>query len=202
MASTLTKRELSEEILFGGADAKALELYVKSVKQSNALSPKAGVAGLSVVSLPDFYPGFQKEPGNVNDNSLPSIHLPSFPSSAPEAVPSRGTRKAPLVVRVNRILQTALIAMCGLAILGYGVDVAVSSDVTRSQEQARRLSEENSELSAKLLKTVAYYSLQQSGPARFGLRSPEHVLIVPEKTTGKVKAFKPSKYHLPLMSGY
>jgi hypothetical protein len=198
MASTLTKRELSEEILFGGDDAKALELYVKSVKQSNALSPKAGVAGLSVVSLPDFY----KDSVNVNDNSLSSIHLPSFPSSAPEAVPSRGTRKAPLVVRVNRILQTALIAMCGLAILGYGVDVAVSSDVTRSQEQARRLSEENSELSAKLLKTVAYYSLQQSGPARFGLRSPEHVLIVPEKTTGKVKAFKPSKYHLPLMSGY
>jgi len=106
------------------------------------------------------------------------------------------------MVRTNRLLQTALMAACGLVVLGYGLDVAVSNDVTRQQEQVRRLGEENSELSAKLLKTVAYYSLQQSGPARFGLRSPEHVQMVKEAPPVKVKAFKPSRHHLPLMSGY
>jgi hypothetical protein len=183
MASTLTKRELSEEILFGSAEAKAREQLVKSSRQHSA--------GLNVVSLPEFHGRDELSPRR-------SILEPV----APPTVPARSTRKAPLTVHVNRILQTTLFGMCGLAILGYGLDVAITHDVTGQQEQVRRLSEENSELSAKLLKLVGYDSLQKSGAARLGLRAPEQVLIQPEISVPKVKAFKPSRNHLPLMSGY
>jgi len=184
MASTLTKRELGEEILFGSAEAKAREQLVKTARQQHP-------AGLNVVSLPEFHRGDEL-----------SNRRPIVEPVAPPTVPARSTRTAPLTVRVNRILQTVLFGMCGLAILGYGMDVAVTHDVTRQQEQVRRLSEENSELSAKLLKTVAYDSLQKSGPAQMGLHLPDQVLIAPETAVPKVKAFKPSRNHLPLMSGY
>jgi hypothetical protein len=186
MASTLTKRELSEEILFGSAEAKAREQLVKTARHSPAQHP----AGLNVVSLPEFH---RDELSN---------RRPIVEPVAPPTVPGRSTRTAPLTVRINRILQTVLFGMCGLAVLGYGLDVAVTHDVTRQQEQGRRLSEENSELSAKLLKTVAYDSLQQSCPARQGLQLPEQVVIAPETAVPKAKAFKPSRHHLPIMSGY
>jgi len=116
--------------------------------------------------------------------------------------PDRDSRKAPLVVRVNQILRTSLIAFCGLAIVGYGLDVARTNDVTRLQEQARRLSEQNSELSAQLLRAISFEGIQDSVVGRHGLQVPEHVLIVPEVAAPKLTAFKPNKHSLPLMSGY
>jgi len=191
MASTLTKRELSADFLFGSAEARTGE-FVSGTSRQVHLPGESSDHGLA--SLPEF----------------PTAETVAYLSSKLKAdqpvvsipAPARSTRRAPVMVRVNRVLQTALIGACALVVLGYGLDVAVSNEVTRQQEQTRRLSEENSELSAKLLKMVAYYSLQQSGPARFGLRSPEHVLIVKEANPVKAKAFKPSKSYLPLMSGY
>jgi hypothetical protein len=190
MANTLTKRELSEEILFGSPEAREREQLSKLARQTRAATSQ----GLGVVRLPEFR--------SAHSADVETSPFRTAPHVVPVPGPSRSTRRAPWMVRTNRLLQTALMAACGLVVLGYGLDVAVSNDVTRQQEQARRLGEENSELSAKLLKTVAYYSLQQSGPARFGLRSPEHVLNLPVKEAQKVKAFKPSRHHLPLMSGY
>ncbi|MBA3859845.1 MAG: hypothetical protein C0507_23295 [Cyanobacteria bacterium PR.3.49] len=117
-------------------------------------------------------------------------------------VQQRDSRKAPLVVRVNQVLRTSLIAFCGLAIVGYGLDVARTNDVTRLQEQARRLSEQNSELSAQLLRAISFEGIQDSVVGRHGLQVPEHVLIVPEKAAPKLSAFKPNQHSLPLMSGY
>ncbi|MBA3993633.1 MAG: hypothetical protein C0469_08905 [Cyanobacteria bacterium DS2.3.42] len=120
---------------------------------------------------------------------------------APQA-PERDARKAPLVVRVNQVLRTSLIACCGLAILGYGLDVARTNDVTRLQEQARRLSEQNSELSAQLLRAISFEGIQDSVVGRHGLQVPEHVLVVKEVAAPKLTAFKASKHSLPLLSGY
>jgi hypothetical protein len=196
MASTLTKRELSEEILFGGPEARAREHISKLAKQyrTGQFSQIATTQGLGVVRLPEFR--------SVQALTLEPAPLHSAPRVVPVPTPSRSTRRAPWTVRINRVLQTALMAACALVVLGYGLDVAVSNEVTRQQEQVQRLGEENSELSAKLLKMVAYDSLQQSGPARFGLRSPDHVVIVPEAEPAKAKPFKPTRHHLPLMSGY
>jgi len=193
MANTLTKRELSEDILFGSPEAREREHLSRMAKQTRGGSA-ASSQGLGVVRLPEFRSG--------NTSTLEASPFRTAPHVVPVPGESRSARRAPWMVRTNRLLQTALMAACGLVVLGYGLDVAVSNDVTRQQEQVRRLGEENSELSAKLLKTVAYYSLQQSGPARFGLRSPEHVQMVKEAPPVKVKAFKPSRHHLPLMSGY
>lgn len=126
----------------------------------------------------------------------------SRPHLTPVAVPSRESRRAPLVVRVNTALRTALIALCGVVIFGYGFDVARTNDMTRMQEQARRLSEQNSELSAQLLRAISFEGIQDSVLGRCGLRVPEHVLIVKEITPPKMSTFHPSKYHLPIMSGY
>ena len=120
----------------------------------------------------------------------------------PQPVPARQTRRAPLAVRLNRVLRTGLIAMCGLAIFGYGMDVATSNDVGRLQEQARRLNEQNSELSAQLLRAISFQGIQDSVVGRFGLRVPDKVCIVPEKAPPMVPAFATSKHHLPVMSGY
>ncbi|HEY9785263.1 MAG TPA: hypothetical protein V6D17_07670, partial [Candidatus Obscuribacterales bacterium] len=105
-------------------------------------------------------------------------------------------------VRINRVLKTTLIALCGVAIAGYGFDVAYTNDISRLQEQARRLSEQNSELSAQLLRAISFEGIQDSVVGRFGLRVPEHVLIVKEIAPPKMTAFRPSQHHLPIMSGY
>ena len=114
----------------------------------------------------------------------------------------RQQRKTPVLVQVNRALQAALIAMCGVAILGYGFDVADSNKVGKAQEQVRRLSEQNSELSSNLLKVVSYQGLQDGLVGKSGLRVPEEVKIVPEVSAPKLIVFKPAKHHLPLMSSY
>jgi hypothetical protein len=193
MANTLTKRELSEDILFGSPEAREREQLSKLARQTRVAQSTTS-QGLGVVRLPEFR--------SAQPDTFESSPFHAAPHVVPDSTPARSTRRAPWMVRTNRLLQTALMAACGLVVLGYGLDVAVSNDVTRQQEQATRLAEENSELSAKLLNAVAYYSLQKSGPARFGLRSPETVIIAPEVQPVKVKGFKPSRHHLPLMSGY
>lgn len=124
------------------------------------------------------------------------------PQVAPNTVPQRQSRRAPLVVRINRALRTVLVAACGLAIVGYGFDVASSNDVGKLQEQARRLNEQNSELSAQLLKAISFQGIQESVLGRFGLRVPEQVLIVNEVTPPPVPKFESSRHHFPIMSGY
>lgn len=130
------------------------------------------------------------------------------PSPKPHLVPlespgkRKSSRRIPFLVRVNKAIQTGLVALCGLAICAYGLDVVVTHDVSKSQEQARRLSEQNSELSAQLLKSISYGELQDSVVGRFGLRVPDHVLIVKELAAPEAPAFKPHRHQLPLMSGY
>lgn len=111
-------------------------------------------------------------------------------------------RRVPVIVRVNRMIRTLLVTFCGLALLGYGLDVAASSEVGKLQEQARRLSEQNTELSAQLLRAISFQGIQASVVGRAGLRVPEHVLIVKEEQPPVVPAFKPNKHFLPLISGY
>ncbi|MBI4532375.1 MAG: hypothetical protein HY711_00390 [Candidatus Melainabacteria bacterium] len=120
----------------------------------------------------------------------------------PYLVPTRKSRTTPLIVRVNYVLRTTLVALCGLAILGYGLDVAVSNDVGRLQEQARRLSEQNTELSAQLLRVISFQGIQDSVLGRFGLRVPDKVLIAKEIQPYPLTAFTPQKHHLPLLAGY
>ena len=86
----------------------------------------------------------------------PKVTPVQRPHVVPPTVPQRQGRRAPLVVRANRILRTALVAFCGLAIVGYGFDVAASSDVGKLQDQAKRLNEQNSELSAQLLLSLIH----------------------------------------------
>ena len=118
------------------------------------------------------------------------------------AVPSRQNRRAPLVVRANRTLRTVLVAFCGIAIVGYGLDVAASNDVGRAQEQSRRLNEQNTELSAQLLRAISFQGIQDNVLGRFGLRVPEQVIIAAEVKPPAVPTFKAGKHHLPIMSGY
>ncbi len=106
------------------------------------------------------------------------------------------------MVRANRILRTALVAFCGLAIVGYGFDVAASNDVGKLQDQAKRLNEQNSELSAQLLKAISFQGIQDSVLGRFGLRVPEQVLIVKEVAPPEVPQFQASKHKYPIMPGY
>lgn len=112
------------------------------------------------------------------------------------------TRHVPLVVRANRAMRTVLIGLCGLAILGYGLDVAASNDVGKMQEQARRLSEQNTELSAQLLRVISFQGIADSMHGRCGLRVPDQVMIVKEVQPYPLSAFEPAKHHLPVLSGY
>ncbi len=127
---------------------------------------------------------------------------PARPTLVPSAVPSRQNRRAPLVVRANRTLRTVLVAFCGIAIVGYGLDVAASNDVGRAQEQSRRLNEQNTELSAQLLRAISFQGIQDNVLGRFGLRVPEQVIIAAEVKPPAVPTFKAGKHHLPIMSGY
>jgi hypothetical protein len=96
----------------------------------------------------------------------------------------------------------ALIALCGLVILAYGLDVSTSNEVGRMQDQARRLNEQNSELSAQLLKIISFQGIQDNVLGRTGLRAPEEVIIVREIQAPPMLNFEPKKHRLPLMSGY
>ncbi len=121
---------------------------------------------------------------------------------APVFISQPKSRQIPWPVRINKTLRTALMALCGLAILGYGFDVAASTEVSKLQEQARRLSEQNTELSAQLLRVISFQGIADSVSARKALRVPEQVMIVKEVLPPAMVQFEPRKHHLPVMSGY
>lgn len=131
--------------------------------------------------------------------SAPAQHIYVVPDWTPT---TRPTRRVPLISRVNRVVRNVLITMCGLALLGYGLDVAASNDVSKLQGQARRLSEQNTELSAQLLRSISFQGIQASVVGRTGLRVPPHVLIVKEAEPATPEPYKPLRHYLPLMSGY
>lgn len=152
--------------------------------------------------------GLASEPQTSTHNVAPAAVLLPSPNShnhlqaLPDWSPRRQKRTVPVVVRVNRLLRTLLVTFCGMALLGYGLDVASSSEVGKLQQQARRLSEQNTELSAQLLRAISFQGIQASVVGRAGLRVPEHVLIVKEVQPPVVKQFTPNKNYLPLMHGY
>lgn len=134
----------------------------------------------------------------VQVQSKPKPHLVPLPSQEKR----KSSRNLPFMVRANKCLQTVLVAMCGIAICSYGLDVVVSHDVGKLQGQARRLSEQNSELSAKLLKSISYGELKDSVVGRFGLRVPDQVHIVKNVEAPEAKSFFAHRHDLPLISGY
>lgn len=126
----------------------------------------------------------------------------NYPHALPEWTPQIHARRVPVLVRANRLLRSLLVTFCGVALLGYGLDVAASSEVAKLQEQARRLSEQNTELSAQLLHAISFQGIQANVVGNSGLRVPEQVVIVKEVQPPLVPPFKPNKYYLPVMSGY
>lgn len=131
----------------------------------------------------------------------PRVETPVF-NELPDWTPRTHSRHVPFLVKINRILRALLIACCGLALLGYGLDVAATAEVSKLQEEARRLSEQNTELSAQLLRAISFQGIQSNVVGRAGLRVPERVIIAKEVKPQAVQEFKPRKHFLPLMSGY
>ncbi|MBX9686583.1 MAG: hypothetical protein K2X27_07760 [Candidatus Obscuribacterales bacterium] len=129
------------------------------------------------------------------------IETASF-KELPDWTPRTHSRHVPFLVKMNRVLRAILIACCGFALLGYGLDVAASAEVSKLQEQARRLSEQNTELSAQLLRAISFQGIQASVVGRAGLRVPERVIIAKEVKPQAVQEYKPRRHFLPLMSGY
>lgn len=120
----------------------------------------------------------------------------------PDWTPRTNVRHVPFLVKANRVLRALLITCCGFALLGYGLDVAASAEVSKLQEQARRLSEQNTELSAQLLRAISFQGIQANVVGRAGLRVPERVIIAKEVKPQAVREYKPRKHYLPLMAGY
>ncbi|CAN5435606.1 hypothetical protein BH11CYA1_BH11CYA1_36150 [soil metagenome] len=197
MVNTLPRRRVNE-------DQPVSFAYGKSNNDSAARVSVARVALVENMQPATTYPvafGYGQ-----SQSAQVAVQAPApsrgRPHLVPIEAPKRKTRKAPFLVRVNRTLQASLIALCGLAILGYGFDVSSSSEVSKVQDQVRRLSEQNSEQSYDLLKRVSYQDIQASVTGSTGLRVPEEVKIVKEVTAPKLNPFKPAKHQLPLMPGY
>ena len=131
----------------------------------------------------------------------PRVEEPPI-TQLPDWTPRSYTRHAPFLVKINKVLRAVLIACCGLALLGYGLDVAASNDVSKLQEQARRLSEQNTELSAQLLRAISFQGIQANVVGRAGLRIAERVIIAQEVKPNAVQKYKTRKHYLPLQSGY
>lgn len=132
----------------------------------------------------------------------PQVETTAQFKELPDWTPRVHNRHVPLLAKVNRVLRATLIACCGMALLGYGLDVAATAEVSKLQEEARRLSEQNTELSAQLLRAISFQGIQSSVVGRTGLRAPEHVIIAQEVKPHAVPEYKPRKHFLPLMSGY
>jgi hypothetical protein len=111
---------------------------------------------------------------------------------------SHRARRVSILMRINRLLRAVLITFCGVTLLGYGLDVASSSEVAKLQEQARRLDEQNTELSAQLLRAISFQGIQANVVGHAGLRLPEHVIIVKDVQPPVVPPFSPNRYYLPL----
>lgn len=138
----------------------------------------------------------------TSPQAVSPIPRPTAASKLPDWTPRTNNRQTPILVKINRVLRAILVACCGLAILGYGLDVAASAEVSKLQEQARRLGEQNTELSAQLLRAISFQGIQASVVGRAGLRVPERVIIAKEVKPLYVKPFRARKHYLPLMSGY
>lgn len=138
----------------------------------------------------------------ISDSARP---VTTTPDARPYLVPLEGkpkTRKTPLLVKVNRALQATLIALCGLAIASYALNVHQAHDVAGLQDQVRRLNEQNSELGNRMLKFFSYQGITDSVAQHKGLRVPTTVIPVREVKAPKMNAFKAAKHHLPLLSSY
>lgn len=194
MPSTLSSRKISYEELAQYTAHKSSNEAVSGVNLPTFSRTQRSAARAQHLALA----GNTQQKPHVVQRPVPQ----RAPQVAPKAVPERQTRRAPLVVRANRALRTVLVALCGVAIVGYGLDVAASNDVGRLQEQARRLNEQNSELSAQLLRAISFQGIQDNVVGRFGLRVPEQVTIVQEVPPPKVPHFQASRHHLPIMAGY
>jgi hypothetical protein len=131
----------------------------------------------------------------------PPQATPTF-NELPDWTPRFNSRHVPFLVKMNRILRAILVTCCGFALLGYGLDVAASAELSKLHEQARRLSEQNTELSAQLLRAISYQGIQANVVGRAGLRIAERVIITHEVKPQAVPEFKPRRHYLPLMSGY
>jgi hypothetical protein len=146
-------------------------------------------------------------PDTSYEYSYPSglqVNIPGQFLGQPDSYHSspRKTRQIPVLVRTNKALLTLLVASWSILFVGYGFDVAASNDVSKLQDQARRLGEQNTELSARLLKVVSFQGIQDSTLGRFGLRVPEQVLIIKEIPSYHVPKTSPQKHHLPLIPGF
>lgn len=194
MPSTLSVRRIREE---------DIDSYVSSTDSESAAKVNLPNFARSRAYGPQIKHGRSQLHAVHPAGAKRSTHLqPARPILVPSAVPSRQARRIPIMVRANRVLRTALVAFCGIAIVGYGLDVASSNDVGKMQEQARRLNEQNCELSAQLLRAISFQGIQDSVVGRFGLRVPEQVVITHEVAPPEVPAFKASQRRLPIMSGY
>ena len=193
MQSTLSIRRLAED---------ELDSYMQG--SSNELATHSAVA-LPTFSKPhvvsDNYGQTAVKPAGGRFQVGPST-APARPKLVPPIVPVTKGRRAPLVVQANRALRTVLVALCGMAIVGYGLDVASSHDVSKLQDQARRLNEQNSELSAQLLSAISYQGIQENVLGKSGLQTAEHIVVVKELAPPKMPTFKLTKHQLPIMSGY
>jgi hypothetical protein len=205
MVSTLARNRVREDLPVSFANNKS----------SRDSFSKVGAASATRVTLVDSaalknamgtYPvSFTTSTGDslLNGSAVRQpVQAPARPHLVPVETPQRRLRKSSVLVRANRTLQATLIALCGIAILGYGYDVAATHDVGKLQDQVRRISEQNAEYSANLLKAVSYDGIQNSVTGHKQLVVPEDVKIVPEVSAPKLKPFKAAKDHLPLMSGY
>jgi hypothetical protein len=188
-------------------------LSVRSIRQEDIadyLNGGASAVADTGVALPTFPRSAQNSvdktsrPGRqLNAAAGRTIHVaPTRPQLVPQIVPTPQGRRTPLVVRANRALRTVLVALCGVAILGYGLDVASSHDVGKLQDQARRLNEQNSELSAQLLKAISYQGIQENVLGKFGLQTAQHVIMAHEVPPPKVPVFKGNKHGFPVMAGF
>jgi hypothetical protein len=142
-----------------------------------------------------------------------AVSLPIFVKQTPTLVSAeieeqakRPSFKAPLLMRINRILQIILISLSAIAIVAYSLDVMMTHNLTVCQEKAHRISEQNCELSAKLLKSISFQGIQESvlghSAKQSSLHVPEEVLVASELAPVQYRRFVPTKHHLPLMSGY
>lgn len=132
----------------------------------------------------------------------PPVETSAAFKELPDWTPRVHNRHVPLLVKVNRVLRAVLIACCGLSLLGYGLDVAATAEVSKLQQEARRLSEQNTELSAQLLRAISFQGIQSSVVGRAGLRVPDRVIIAKEMKPNAVQEYKPRKHFLPLIPGY
>jgi hypothetical protein len=151
-------------------------------------------------SYPEPKDIFERYTSAVAYNGSAVIAPVQVPFSEPAYVPKR--KQAALIVRINKMVSAATIALWSLAILGYGLDVSASNEVSRLQDRARRLSEQNTELSAKVLKAISFQGIQDRAIGQLSLTVPEQVLIVKEVPPYQAAEFHPQKHHLPLLPGF